>query len=819
MAWPATFPPVSGTTKLLDYDTLIVLWKAVRNRALVAGAGGSAGWPRHVWTPDGGIVESITATGLTDSTKAWSTSPKRWVSWTTGADYDPINYDVCIGNSLDDPWKIVRVPITDNGADSLTFDDITSWVNSNSIASIASLEGKSYWIIRRAGTGYPFWHERWPLRPNDHTIYRGSVTSATTGGATVSGAGWTVNQFAGKAFFGYASGIIQRVTIASNTTDTLTWTTQSWTPGGEFEIQEGTGSFCWPGRRGDAQWAWYRGHMKAAQTHLPNDTVAAKSEPSQSVTVFLGPLAEATELDTFDIDAVVDFQDESGDRDKFFCEHMYKTFRGLQVACEELSFSFIETRRWDGTAYVDIEWDAAKHLHVMRAAGMFRSAGINYHGTYSATVDGSGDATFSVSGLPTPSPNYFYKITPSESDLILASGRASGSSLVVGGLTVGASVRAWVAKGWTRRMPKMFRYLYPRTWFEPDDDSGLVDPPTEDFPGSWHTNAASTHLVEYDDEGGIVEAVAISNGDTARWVGDRWHDLGVAGASGGASADPVNDYRVFGAARRRTAAKEAVIAGQTTGAAAAGDTTWLRTSSQDWYGTNWYTGGVLKTHMGTATGGSTTTLTDTSMSGSSFWDGTTGRWVGHCIEIEVSAGVWEPRVCTGYVAGTQTITVSPAWSATASGKAYRIREPKYELNRWKGRKLTIIDPAEPTTYTTTITGNNDTHLFFDAIADAVQSGWTFAIDNPRVGSVFTRTGGAWVIDSEPLGREPDVVERFGRFALNDYIGVHTLNDLYLAINALRALLLDASWDSRADLAVQEKNRRSGSGFDLYDGTP
>lgn len=738
MSWPSTYPPVSGTAPLLQYQHLQAIWKACRERAWIGGLSSAvAGWPLHVWVPDHGTITSITSTTLTDSTKGWSTSPKRWVGWSTGSPWDPVDYDVCIGNFNDDPHKIIRVPITDNTATTLTFSDITSWVNSNYIASIASLVAKQFAIVRRDGTFYPFWHQRWPRRPNDHTIYRGTVTSATTSSATVSGAGWTVNQFAGKAFFGFdASGIVQRVSISGNTADTLSWSAQAWTATGLFEIQANTSKVCWPGVTGDPQRAWYRGFMDARSTHLPNDTIGSKSYPARYKTVFLGPSAEETQIQTFDFDGTVDFQDESGDRDRWFCKDMFKTPRGIQVWLEGACSSFVEARRWNPATetYDAMVWDGQKYIETMRTATCFRSAGINSLGTFSETANSVGVATFNIP-LPDPAPNYYWTVLKNDGELPINSGRSTANNLSIDGLNPGETYRLVVSLGWDRYIPLMVRGLFESTYFIPDTDFGVaIDPPDEEFPGEWHTEPASTCYLEYNEDGNVIEQIEIESGATVRYVGDRWQDYAVAGFSAEAT---LGSYYMKGARRNHPASTQATIDNQLTGKIRDGGAGWFRTDSHDYWVDNWYAGGTLITHSGVATSGSTNSLADSTKAGVVFWDGSRGRWVNHCAEIETSPGVWQPRPCVMYNAGALTLTVSPDWSVTASGKNYRIREPKYQLNRFRGRRITITDPSGPTNYSSVIRYHNDRHFFIDPIGATPADGWTFTIHEIKVGSIVT----------------------------------------------------------------------------------
>ncbi len=347
--------------------------------------------------------------------------------------------------------------------------------------------------------------------------------------------------------------------------------------------------------------------------------------------------------------------------------------------------------------------------------------------------------------------------------------------------------------GPTRRWPRQVRNMfYPATVFLPQyiqrvktdeygqavvDDYGPVLPPRDDIGdpdavtppftevGHWMTRAADAKYMDGDT---FVEGeVARDLGDT--WDGtDWWEWVGDVRGSWASAVDdlrnppPLRDY-VAAAIRRVTPGdKEKIYPGgnwpmnpralDVSGVAVAGGDGWLSCpDTQGWPGT-------MITHTGTATGGSTTTLSDatkaavdenarTSQPGR-FWDSATGRFAGFTIEIETSAGVWESRFITSfsdYRAASNKCTCSFAALSTpvTAGMAYRIREPMHKLNPWRDHKLTITRNGA-VIGSVMLSGNNDTHLFWPAGGLVAQAGDTFTIEVIVPGQCWLRRGGQWI---------------------------------------------------------------------------
>jgi hypothetical protein len=214
-----------------------------------------------------------------------------------------------------------------------------------------------------------------------------------------------------------------------------------------------------------------------------------------------------------------------------------------------------------------------------------------------------------------------------------------------------------------------------------------------------------------------------------------------------------------------------------------------------------------------------TSLSDGSKSGSAFWNGTTGRWVGFVVEVLID-GVWHRRPITGHTVASQTISWAEALPGT--GTEYRIREPMYELNKWKGATVRIFLPG--VTVEREITHSDDDTLYFASIATelaqaagpdgvplgltAIPAGTSYHIIDHQPGAVlrWNSTTGKW---EKPTGNDPrtglpflsdltanlpTLQRRFGRIRKGDYIHPTLFHELRDGINALVWQRGDGHWE-------------------------
>lgn len=926
MSW-TNFPPSSGDD-IQGWDWLKQLWLACHERQLAVD---DSNWPRTSTVYDSGTISSITSTSMTDGTKTWASS--RWFDWTSGADTDSVYYDVILDADNSDPRKQIHASITGSTSTVLSIGDLTDFVTQGIIASVGSLGGTQYAIIKQGGL---WWNERilpWPneWEQDKGTVGRGeyagivdsrststdgevqvitisgspaggnctlnlqgqttspiaynapansgagnvkgilealsnvgsgnvSVTgsaggpwtahfssllsdlpkmtiesNALTGGSSPSiaisvsqdgpqnGPQWSINQWAGKEVLVRGDdGFVHRMTIISNTSNTVVYTTQSWKPSGAYIIVN-PGARAEIGRLSGAPFWWNGGANKTYWTHHPADNLWTTNVPAASVSWSEGDgiICEDVSHKALDQDLWSQSDEECSEPDKSYSPDVYKTLRGIQAWIEGISIRFVEAKDYDG----------AMSIPHFTPATVFNSIGINSQ-TATATVS-SGSATFSITVPGTiavyytvldPKGNVFTQGTPYDDSPVYTSG-----SMTFTGLDEfdGKSVTLVVSLGWTRDYPREFRYMYPRTMFIPNSDPGagdLFDPP-EDVDGTgwgigyWVTRPASTSYAEPDELGFVQETgTAFSNGDLVRHTGDNWNDPTPEqslGATPFAVTDdqpdgrPIDLYywdRFYTGRHPKTA--QAMIDAQKSGIATGGAKHYLADIAQNWW-SDWYGGGTLITHSGTATGGNTTTLSDTTKAADVFWVNAlaSSRWAGFILEVTKSGTTYYVPITS--ISGT-TITFTAVTGLTvAASDAYQIREPSYELNRWIGRTLTIT-PAGGSPFNVTITHSDDKRLYFAAQATAIAAGAAYKITDTPCGWVWLRSSGQWV---KPTGTDargpatfrdnqannlPTIVRSYGRIKKGDYISRNLLTEIWKFINALRWTTEDYGWQAKGE---------------------
>lgn len=787
MGW-TNWPPASGDD-IQAWDFIKQAYEALRERAW---ATGTEFWPRTNLSWATGTISSATDTTISDSSADFGgTGAWPFDSGTTGI----TNWDIIIdAGDNSDPRLIVRSGVSSWTSTTLTIASIADYAAEGIIASAASLAGKRYFLVKRDGL---WWSDRWLGWPNTQYDH-GTASSATTASLTETGRTWTINQWAGKELVTrtVADGV-QRVAIVSNTADTLTFATQSWTPSGDYSIVP-AGAIAIPGRTPGAIFAWYDTAGSPARSfysHYPDGTLTPTALPALDVTYSSGTGAAPCEdhtFDVFDIDWWSGVDEECSTKDKSYNEGLFRTIRGLQLATENFVTSFIDPdRTYDGSS---------DEIRNFTTAEWFAAAGIN---SVSVPYSNSSEASQIV---------YYTTVKPD------GTVRESGTKTVAAGESVSDSDVGYVAGdsvtaslGWTRKIPREFRMMYDKTVFIPDTDGvgGVYDPPVDEDgkAGSWLTRPKSTTYKEHDQYGLVIDGgVAFVDGDVARFSGDNWND-GNVGDSSFQDSDPTMEYW-----DRQTEAMPStgINTAERAGTATDGGTWWLEDTSQDWWE------GTIYTHAGTATGGTTSTLIDTGKSGSFMWGntGTQNRFVGFILEITAGANAGLRVPITSYNAGTQTIGFDAVTGLDPTGQTYRVREP-YELNHWKDAILRVTK-GDGSTADITITHNDDTRLYFAAQAFSLD-GLKYQIIRHSPGTVWLRDSGAWV---KPTGNDartdtawpddqttilPTIVTRYGRLMKGDYILPTLFSELKVGIDKLKWTFKSSSWTSRASAGTPENN--------------
>lgn len=648
------------------------------------------------------------------------------------------------------------------------------------------------------------------------------------------------------------------------------------------------------GRRRHEPHAWYRGAglgyddegdaLNLHYSHYPDDTLQPTRFPADAVE-WSSPSEVDPEtceiqghddgLTALDWDAWSAGDEECSPADKPYSKDLPKSFRFIQQQAEYESSFFIERKTYSGD-------DAVPSFTL---ATFFKAAGINHQtvtiasATYSS---GTGLTTVTLNPLTlpfTPITVYYailtYNPTAAPGGEIAYSGSVAVTNAaapvitITGNATddvdpVQAGKSVVISLGWSRFVPREFRRAFPQTCFIPDvreDNGEAQDPATvvdwdeygDNGVGEWVKKSASTHYANQtggQPVDGPEDFDLFATNNLARFVGDNWND-GVP--HGGIDTFVPSDVRLPFYNKFNVSVhaedNETKITGQTTGVATAdGTTTRLTQTGRDWWTNNWYTGGVGHTETGTATAGGTTSLEDdtkdTTAEAGAFWidrrfDGFGGPYVDFIIEVEIDA-VWHKRLIITSSADDTGAAVEwgEALPESADEKNYRIREPKYEINRWQGRRLTLTYP-DGTTAETFVTHSDDDTLWFEEVGSPVVTGTRFTIHEPRPGGVWryadsppaeetgldwfrvagpkywvqplppdeVRTGVPTPADFHPNAREnlPTIVKRYGRDMKGDYRTRTFYQQVHDAINVLRMTKMDPDWRSRADLEVEEKN--------------
>lgn len=812
-------------------------------------------------------------------------SVKRWTSFGgtfNGNDlspYAPSTYRVAIYPSDSTPLGLcdpnlgsVHV-ISDNGNNYVVFNnDGLLTVNGKVLADYSS--GWSYDIIRYGVSepsqyGYS-WIQRYPPKPNNTELDYGTISSGTsstlydtrtTGFQTPKN--WN-GQYNGKDVVFSVSGVWTRASITGSSGNKLTFTSQSYIPDGQYWITETLPSgwfrpayalsltqvqtrsgLVWV-RDANYPWCpvgWYNSLIaEDNQSHSPaDDTVVGYGGVfSQSVSKELSGSeiapCEETTIDVFDTDAKTDVIDYCGNEDHRFNPYMYYSLRGFQTGVEDL---------FAGAAWVEPkDYDGKKAIDQFTYATWWR-----YHtpaNTVTATVQSipSGGSwlnltNISPSGLPeitpfagryTQLPCYFTTISGTLSDGVVVrdgtgtydnSQRLTWDSDNFTDTDVGDHINVVIAYDWTRRYPRTFRYLYPRTVFIPEVDPGVKVPPTSGYPGEWQTTDKSTTYCEYTKYGQLEDATAFVTGESARYVADNFDDPFNVPPTGNALS---SWYDAAYQGRPNTGTGFPRWEGTNrSGTATSGGSYWLEDTGQLW----WVSATPLVTHTGSGTsGGSTNQLKDSTKTGNGFWTSMLGqRFVGMIAEVQTSSGVWERSPITSQT-GT-TLNVANAFTSTTVGKQYQIREAGYDgsraiANTWTDRQLRVYHAGSSSGTITQITHSDDTRLYFadNSLGFSVAAGDRYEIIQLDPGAVLQWGSGTnpnningWLLPEDatqdtrgsswhtgsngPYENLPTCVNNYGRLRKADYVAMHVHTELYNAIDALRWIKKGFSWSSRS----------------------
>lgn len=794
---------------------------------------------------------------LTDGSKDWQPTSgfcggtSRWINWScSNAPWVPAFYDCVIEVGELDPWLVVRCRIVANTLTTLKLagQPIDDAITAKALPPFPAWSGARYVIQRQSTANHPalHWHERWPAWPNckEHAI--GFVVD--TDGRSLIGDGATLPPGAmhGKELMTRAGGKLVRIPLDTNTPDGLIVFARPQFPppdvGAKYAVIDAGGRWRYPEPPFEHDWwplaarfrpslcgplTWYGGFRRGfSSAHLsspevwsryPDGVLRQTPVAAMQVNVLQDDpnnpgFCQSAFLDAMDVDVWSDPEDECTLPEFPHAPEFYFTLRGLQVWTESNADGFIEPKSYDNLSaipnFVTATW--------------FKSFGCNaYTAVISlATTAGTPHVNFSPINLPAGSIDseifgqgggqlVHYAILDDDG-LPIARGYSSAPAAYNGtyGLLSGKLVNAgridlrgptaeeqqfgtyppadvsdWVGKrivfslGWDRFVPREVLSIYEATAF-------IRQGVDQMYPGFYVTRPASTRYAEYDVLGRITETGTplLRHGDLVRYRGANWNDPTTAD-TGAEDYDTV--YR-----DRLNAYAQAPASGKVE--------EWgfyyVRDSAQTWATKH-------RAESGTATGGSATTLTDTTKSGNPFWAGGDGRWTNFILKVtKQSTGVtW--RVPITSTAGTTLGFAAVPGFTVAAGDTYEIVE-YLVLNAKKGRTLRIFDEGG-VLHEVTITHSDADTLFFARQSFRVPQGTSFEIFEWQPGVVlkwdgvaqkFVKPTGAdprgaslqppAQFHDDPRENLPSIVRRFGRYHKGDYPTYRLFNQLYNGINNL-----------------------------------
>jgi hypothetical protein len=756
-----------------------------------------------------GVVSGATATTITDSSQtSWDgTGDQPFASGEAGnVDGAPGTFDIVIeGADSTDQIAVVRARITNinPATDTLTITDITDYVTSNEIGSFSDLIGRPYHCI--PSYGY-WWSDRWPAWANAQELWRGTSTAQTTTTLTQARANWPVNFWTGAELNVRASVtpfLHKRVQIISNTNDTLTFADGGFTPraNGFFTIvsanvEAPVGSTRYRLEHEIHQpFRWYAGHMGNTFMHGPFG-IQSLPVPTNQVEFSEAELIEFCEPptlhDTFDNDLISNPSNACAPGEVFYAPNIYKTWRMIQLWLERNCGSFVEKRSslsgLDGLPY-------------FTPATLFHQAQIGVSAEGSITAVDEEEGTFTIDGIDVEDfPFYpisvFFAVRKYDgSGDVVGRGRGTlinSTTFVVDAGDLGAdpdildpdfvSFPIVVSTGWTRFTPREVWRIYPASGFIPDVIDGVAvtiarvddwEETQELGTGTYISRGPSeTYTAESGDADG---AQAFVVGEMARYVGLNWNDPIEGGSAGGSTIDPqlpFFDYVSY-EGQHAPPLQQTMVEDQKSGSVTASSTKSITDDSKDWWTNHPNGAGVGHVESGTASSGSSTSLTDTTKvpgteAGAFVRDerfiNYGGPYVGFSIEVEIPTevttivdgepvvtieDVWHQRPILTASSGVGGFTCtwspalpedanSPGSPASANGRPWRIRE-SISVNRWKSRGVIITPPGA--TYAERIyarvTHSSDNTLWLETeLAEAPPVGSAYFIVQIETGPVL-----------------------------------------------------------------------------------
>jgi hypothetical protein len=677
------------------------------------------------------------------------------------------------------------------------------------------------------------------LASPDDLVATGTITAQCTAvGAHDASASFPLNAWASgyQLMVAGSDTLLKRITLTGNDATNLYFARQSYTVSGQYGVVAALNTLGNPSRwrfygfidglcsyndmhslnspYAGPPFAWYNSRFDNYWTRLPTnptDTVGGTKLPAISVT--LNTISGAQPFACFDVDLWTDPTDTLNPADKNYTPDLYRTIHGWQLALENLVGDIPNASAW--VAPVNHEGSTATVIPSLVRATWFSQAGINSQTGATGSLDNTGGVGgIDISGFSFPyfPINVYYAVINADGSVQSA---GTGSCDRAGHLnkdsgsfgTNDQSRTCVISLGWTRIYRNAFLYLYRKQCWVPTPDAitgNPIDPPTSANPGTWTNRNASAKYKEcnpvgiVNDANGFRSFVSGATG-VARYDGDNWNDPTIHPEILTSDTHGFQGYYNNFYEGVLDPTHQAALVASMSGTVTASDTMWIADNTK-----NWWPGGVLHTESGTATGGSTTDLTDTGKNGNGFWGLSAAGMLGFAVKVTIS-GIDYYRVVTAHFGNSPAqIFWGDALPSSASGQAYEVRWPKYEADRWRGRTLTLVYP-DATVHTLTISDNDDQRLYFTALASAPPVGSTYTITENTPGGVWQWNGSAWIVPpgndprnglpwlTDPTANEPTYTTNYGRALKGDEVTIGLFNELKAAANALIHTKANALW--------------------------
>ena len=581
----------------------------------------------------------------------------------------PSSYGLIIDHA--DPKRVVRASILDNGVP--TLDKVTISVPPpfhSANMDPANLIGLTVYAAALPAPDHPWWSERIMQWSNDSPISAGTAISSGSNSIEDLSQTWTINALAGKHLWinGY------RYVVASNTAHTITVTCAgALTLSGDYVLLEN--SAYWEPGRISYCWKWSGSPTMGALAHVPEDPAhPGQCELLNYLNVKWLKFTDSYGLNWYEYMQVNDrevWHDLDAWEGPNKCETPYllRTLRGLQVWLETIGcYSFCSDIDYPGYGQIP-NYNRATFGAECLNTGVSPPPECE---TYWVAYMGNEPATDTVPSTK----GICYGVEEVHiGDVEHPPTRTTGAppqTPPVTTLIPCDRIRSW---SFDRYLPAEFLHFYDRTAFVPDivevvTDNGIggnlqtftiygnlpqgyagltgdgvttayiYTAPTSEHPGRWITRPQSDHLKYTDDIGACGDSAlamdAFVEGMYARYVGDNFNGADIRKPNGAwLTKDdvlvPFYDQYFEGQDANNTpnSLRGNVVS----------STLFSLTADADWW-----RGDMQRIESGTATGGSTTSLNDSTKATTvtvagattpALWNPATGRWVGFTVEIQM----------------------------------------------------------------------------------------------------------------------------------------------------------------------------------------